>query len=384
MAVFLSLAGYAEAAPHAAVCRAEGAGSSRCHVRVVVDSSGLPVAGPTPTGYTPSQIRHAYGLDLIPNDGTGTTIAIIGAYDNPNAERDLNTFSAQFGLPPCTTENGCFTKATPQGAPGPDQRWALEGSMDVQWAHAIAPGAKIILVEAKSGTNSNLYAAVDYAAKHANVVSMSWGGNETSNETSLDKHFANPAVLFTTSAGDTGTAASYPSASPCVVAVGGTTLTLDSSNNVTSETAWSGSGGGISAYEAVPAYQNNFPIPSTGGKRGIPDVAFDADPNTGVPVYDSLGFNNGAGWFRAGGTSFGAPAWAAILALARQSRTTPLPKDALFAAAAKAVYSTNYRDITSGTNGTCGVVCTASTGYDFVTGLGSPIGNKLVPYLATH
>ncbi len=251
-------------------------------------------ASATVVGLTPTQIRHFYGFDSLACEssntcGSGQTVAIVDAFNDPNIQNDLNTFDTQFGLPTCTTSNGCFTIATPQGAPRTDRGWALEISLDVEWAHAIAPGAKILLVEAVTNSFANLFGAVDYASAHANQVSMSWGGSEFSSEASNDFHFQVSGVTFFASSGDSGHGLIYPSASPLVVSVGGTTLNIDRFGNLVSETAWSGSGGGISKYESEPAYQSNYPIPNTGGLRGNPDVSYDADPNSGVAVFDSLG-----------------------------------------------------------------------------------------------
>lgn len=340
-----------------------------------------------PTGLLPAQITHAYGFDKLScyggnTCGSGQTIAIVDAYDDPNIESDLTTFDSQFGLPSCTTANGCFTKATPQGLPRGNTGWALEESLDVEWAHAIAPGAKIILVEAKNSYLSSLLSAVDYAASQPNVhqVSMSWGGSEFSGESSYDYHFSVSGVSFTASSGDSGAGILYPAASPYIVSVGGTTLNVDGSGNVLSETAWSGSGGGVSSYESAPIYQSGF-NPYSG--RGIPDVSYDADPNTGVPVYDSYGYG---GWNQVGGTSAGAPQWAAISSIVNSgggqlSSTSFGTSTALYKAATGPAYSANYRDITSGSNGACGILCNAGLGYDFVTGLGSPLTNNLIPYL---
>src|SRR5437879_7239445 len=232
-------------------------------------------ASSTVVGLTPSQIRHAYGFDLLScassnTCGSGQTIAIVDAFNDPNIQSDLNTFDSQFGLPACTTSNGCFTIATPQGAPRANRSWALEISLDVEWAHAIAPGAKILLVEAATNSFANLFSAVDFAASQTGVhqVSMSWGGGESSTEVGSDSHFQVTGVTFFASSGDSGHGIIYPSASPFVVSVGGTTLTLVGGCDVVSETAWSGSGGGISAFESEPSYQTNYPIPSTGGLRG--------------------------------------------------------------------------------------------------------------------
>src|SRR6266852_3529010 len=347
----------------------------------------------TVVGLTPSQIRHAYGFDLLSCSssntcGSGQTVAIVDAFNDPNIQSDLNTFDGQFALPTCTTSNGCFTIATPQGAPRTDRGWALEISLDVEWAHAIAPGANILLVEAVTNSFANLVGAVDYASAHANQVSMSWGGGEFSSEASNDFHFQVSGVTFFASSGDSGHGLIYPSASSFVVSVGGTTLTLGSGGNVVSETAWSGSGGGISAFENEPAYQTNYPIPNTGGLRGNPDVSYDADPASGVAVFDSLGDQGFKNWIQVGGTSAGSPQWAALNAIANAGRASPLsststttPTNVAIYNIAKTAYSTNFRDITSGTNGSCGSLCTAGTNYDFVTGLGSPLANAIVPSL---
>ncbi len=353
----------------------------------------------------PTQIRHAYGFDSLGCTftstagwtdpslcGHGQAIAIVDAYNDPNIANDLSTFSSQFGLPACTAANGCFVKATPEGNPRNNQGWALEESLDVEWAHAIAPGAKIILVEAKSNGFNNLLGAVDYGAKQSGVhqLSMSWGGSEFSGETADDGHFQVSGVSFFASSGDGGHGVSWPSASAYVAGVGGTTLNVDASGNVLSETAWSGSGGGISTYVSEPSYQTSYPIPSTGNHRGVPDVSYDANPNTGVPVYDSYGYSGQTGWFQVGGTSAGAPQWAALFAIANGGRTSAISSvsfgtnSLLYSAATGSYYSSDYRDITSGTNGACGSVCTASAGYDFVTGVGSPLVSNLVPFLQAH
>lgn len=345
------------------------------------------------SGYQPFQLWTAYGFSSLSCNGSGGNtcgsgqiIAIVDAYDDPSAESDLATFNAQFGLPACTTTNGCFIKATPQGTPRVNGSWALEISLDIEWAHSIAPGAKILLVEAASNSFSNLLSAVDYAVQHgAGALSMSWGAGEFASETGYDYHFQASGVTFAASSGDNGTGTLYPASSPYVTAVGGTNLPLDASGNLTgAETAWSGSGGGISLYETEPGYQTSYGITSSNGMRGVPDVSYDADPNTGVAVYDSTSYFGQTGWFVVGGTSAGAPQWAALVAIANSQRSTPLSgaNSSLYPAATGTAYVANYRDITSGSNGGCGFVCTAGPGYDFVTGLGSPLAGSLVPALA--
>src|SRR2546426_6624278 len=221
-------------------------------------------ASSTVVGLTPSQIRHAYGFDLLScassnTCGSGQTIAIVDAFNDPNIQSDLNTFDSQFGLPACTTSNGCFTIATPQGPPRTNRSWALEISLDIEWAHAIAPGAKILLVEAATNSFANLFSAVDFAASQTGVhqVSMSWGGGESSTEVGSDSHFQVTGVTFFASSGDSGHGIIYPSASPFVVSIGGTTLTLGG-GNVVSETAWSGSGGGINPVGRVASYPGQY------------------------------------------------------------------------------------------------------------------------------
>jgi len=345
-----------------------------------------PDAGPDagPTGIFPSKMVVAYGFNLIANQGTGQTIALVDAYDDPNAEADLGTFSTTFNLPACTTANGCFKKIMEAGTPHDTSGWSNEIALDVQWAHAMAPAAKIILVEAKSNSNTDLYAAVDLAvANGASVVSMSWGGGEARNESTADIHFNIPNVVMLASSGDGGHGAQYPAASPYVVAVGGTSLTINTSTGAyVSESAWSGSGGGISRYEPEPTYQGGV---QTTGKRGIPDVAYDANPSTGVPAYNSYACAGSCytGWNQWGGTSISAPQWAALFAIANSERVAA-SKATLRNQVQFLLYpdaEADYHDITTGSNGSCGSRCKAGPGYDFVTGLGSPKANLLIPAL---
>jgi subtilase family serine protease len=362
-------------------------GKGRCHAQVVVDATGAPLATATPAGYSPVQMRAAYGFNGVSSTGAGQTIAIVDAYDDPTIANDLAVFKAQYGITGCN-----LTKVNQTGGkklPRTNSGWAQEISLDVEWACAIAPAANILLVEASSASLSNLLTGVDYAAKQANVVSMSFGGGDTSSSGS-DFHFNIPGKSFVASSGDSGNGTSYPATSPYVLAVGGTTLPLDASGNrVGTETVWSGSGGGISVSESEPAYQTNFPIPSTGGKRGSPDVAYNADPQTGVAVYDSTPNQGTSGWLVFGGTSAGAPQWAALIAIADAGRASSLATSSsatspYYNAAGSSVYASNYADVTSGTNGTCGNVCSAAVGYDFATGVGSPKASTLIPYLQSH
>jgi subtilase family serine protease len=315
----------------------------------------------TPKGMTPSAIKSLYHL---PQSGGHGTIAIIGAYDDSTIEKDLNDFSSQFNLPACTTANSCFSKHLMSSKISSNSGWALETTLDVEWAHAIAPNAKILLVEATTPSGKNLLDAVDYADKQSGIVSisMSWGGAEFPEETTLDSHFVSKSgAVFFASSGDNGAGASWPASSPNVVGVGGTSFSTTPGTVVPKESAWSGSGGGVSAYEKEPSYQLGYSIPNAGGMRAIPDVAYDTDPASGFPIV------RGGVWREVGGTSAGAPQWAAIAALG--SRITPAQ---LYADKSSSNSGAYFHDITSGSNGTCWYFCSARSHYDYVTGLGSP------------
>jgi subtilase family serine protease len=349
----------------AAVCPGAPSGSARCHALVTVDAHGNPDASTAPTGLSPATIKSAYSFTTSSTAGAGTTIAIVDAYNDPNAEADLGVFSQQYGLPACTTANGCFSKVNQTGGtsyPRNDAGWSLEISLDVQWAHAIAPGAKILLVEASSNSFTNLLAAEDYAKAHARYVSNSWGGSESSGESSYDSHFVASGVSFFVSSGDAGLPAEYPSASPNVISVGGTKLTFSSSGALLSETGWSSGGGGCSVYETATSAQSSFSgygQANCGGKRATPDVSLDADPASGVSVYDSVRYQGQQGWFTIGGTSASSPMWAG------RSAVQGAVVDSAY------VYGStiNYRDITSGNNGAPCLV-----GFDLCTGRGSWVG----------
>jgi subtilase family serine protease len=352
------------------------------------------ITNSTPTGYTPAQIRKSYGFDqvsfsngTVAGDGTGQTIAIVTAYDDPKIASDLALFSQNFNLVPMDGLNGnpTLTVSKQMKHIQSNAGWALETSLDVEWAHAIAPKANILLVEARSASLGDLLGAVDTARKTAgvSVVSMSWGAGEFSSETSYDSYFRTPSghagVTFVAASGDNGAPGIWPAASPNVVSVGGTSLSLDSSGNYLGESAWSGSGGGISLYEAKPDYQSLVTLSAT--KRVTPDIAYNADPNTGFPVYDTVSYNGQSGWFQVGGTSAGSPQIAATMAITNQGRalaskssldgrTQTLPM--LYAAP-----STDFHDIISGTS-TGSPNYSADTGFDLTTGLGSPFADKLI------
>ena len=316
----------------------------------------------TPRGMTPERIKKIYNLPVTGGHGT---IAIIGAYDDATIEHDLNVFSSEFNLPECTTLNGCFEKHVVSNNTKSNSGWQMETSLDVEWAHAIAPNAKILLVEAATPSGANLLKAIGYARARPDVVavSMSFGGGEFPEETSLDSHFVSShGAVFFAASGDNGAGVSWPASSPNVVAVGGTSLSLSSSGTLVSEKAWTGSGGGVSAYESEPAYQKGYSIPKAHGMRSIPDVAYDADPVSGFSIFKD------GGWYVVGGTSAAAPQWAAIQSLGLSANNSNFYID-------KSSSNSNsyFRDITSGSNGDCGYYCTARAHYDYVTGLGSPL-----------
>ncbi len=346
--------------------------------------------GPPSGAYTPAQIQQAYGFNEITfngvaGNGSGETIAIVDAYNDPNIQADLNTFDTQFGLPATTVAVDNENGGTSYPASDPTGDWELEESLDVEWAHAMAPAASIALVEADSAGDNDLLAAVAYAAAHANVVSMSWGGGEFSGETGDDSDFDQAGVAFVASSGDAGAPISWPAASPNVLSVGGTALTLGAGNHWSSEVGWSGSGGGPSVYESQPSYQNGV-VTQTSSARANPDVAYDASPSTGFAVYDSVKYEGtNYGWIQVGGTSAGAPQWSALLAIADQGRAAN-SQPALDSTSPQEVMNILYKnpadfhDITSGTStGTPNY--SAEPGYDYVTGLGSPVANVVAASL---
>jgi subtilase family serine protease len=359
-----------------AVCPGPAFDAAHCHAWVATDANARPLVGPTPdpVALTPQDFQSAYKLPSSTN-GVGQTIAIVDAFDYPTAEADLNTFSRQYGLPPCTTANGCFRKVNQTGGTNlkryrTDGGWALEGALDLQTAHGICPNCKILYVEALTNSFANLSTAVDTAASlGANVISNSYGGTEFSSETTstYDGHYNHPGIAVTVSSGDNGYGAEYPAASRYVTAVGGTLLKRDSSARGWAETAWDGAGSGCSAYELKPAWQTT----ATGcARRAIADVAADADPASGASIYDSTAYNGSTGWWRVGGTSLAAPLIGGVYALAGNSSATTYP------AAYPWSNASSLFDITSGSNGTCptSAWCNAGAGWDGPTGLGTPNG----------
>lgn len=329
-----------------------------------------------PPGENPASLQSVY---KIPSTGGSNVIAIVDAYDYPTAENDLNVFSNTFGLPPCTTANGCFQKVYATGSkPRVNCGWAQEAALDIEWAHAMAPSARIVLVEARSSSFADLFRAVDVASSIVSPngnglgeVSMSWGGSEFSGESGNDFHFTTPGVVYFAASGDTGGVTIYPGTSPNVVSAGGTTINRDSSGNFVSETGWSSSGGGPSAYESRPSYQNGISS-IVGSQRGVPDFSFDADPNSGVAVYDSTSCQGLSGWLIFGGTSVASPSLAGIVNLAGHFHRSTLEQLSTMYSDPMMYSSTSpdFRDIVKGTAGSF----SATTGWDFVTGIGSNQG----------
>jgi len=316
----------------------------------------------TPKGISPDIIKSIYNL---PKSGGHGTIAIIGAYDDNTIENDLDVFGKTFNLPECTTKNGCFEKHLINSGTKTNSGWNMETTLDIEWAHAIAPNAKILLVSAKTPSGANLLKAVDYATSRNDVIaiSMSFGGAEFPEEANLDSHFKSKSgAIFFASSGDNGWGASWPASSPNVVSVGGTSLSLKASGALASESAWSGSGGGVSAYESEPNYQKDYSIPKSSGMRAIPDVSYNADPKSGFSIYTK------GKWYVVGGTSAGAPQWAAI-----QSLGLSVKNEKLYADKSSDSFANFFRDIISGSNGDCKYYCDARKHYDYITGLGSPL-----------
>jgi subtilase family serine protease len=367
---------------------ADAASAALAQITATPGLDVLSVTSTSPTGYSPAQIRAAYGIDAIAfsngtvgGDGAGETIAIIDAYSDPNIGSDLAAFDAEYRLPAPAS----FTVDN-LGATTTDAGWALETALDVEWAHAIAPAANIVLIEASSSSLQALFGAVRYASNLSgvSVISMSWGASEFSGESSYDALFSTPSghtsITYVAATGDTGadSGVTYPAASADVLAVGGTTLTLSAGGSYGSESGWSGGTGGFSVYESEPSYQVSTleAVGLSNGHRAVPDVSLDADPNTGYSVYDSVPYDGQSGWFDVGGTSGAAPAWAGLVAIADQGLATvgagTLSTSQLLTEL-YALPSSDYNDVTTGSNG-----YSASAGYDLVTGLGTPRANLVV------
>ncbi len=351
-------------------CGPAPAGTARClglFLHSPARRSAAPGAGPA-GGLSPAELRSAYNLPGA-SGNRGRFVAIVDAFDDPNAEADMNVYRAAFGIPACTGASGCFHKVDQRGGqhlPAPDAGWAQEISLDLEMVSAACPDCRILLVEADSADMTALGAAENIAAgSGVGSVSNSFGSSETSDQVGWDlQYFTHPGVALVAASGDNGYGAMYPASSPMVTAVGGTSLTQGGGARGWTETAWSGSGSGCSAYEPKPAWQHD----STCSRRSLADVAAVADPHTGVAVYNSY---RSAGWSVAGGTSAAAPIIAAVYAVAGNVRSLTGAGRAYASAAA-------LNDITQGSSNTLlclfGASCAPAAGWDGPTGLGSPAG----------
>jgi subtilase family serine protease len=374
------------------------------------DRPGQGPHGTTAVVYTPSNIQTAYSFGNLAN-GTGKTIAIIDAFGDPTLNADVSTFDGSYGLSTSWTPNIYYPDGKPvinRSNQADAAGWAVETALDVEWAHANAPNATIDLIVAYDDTFQHLLDAVNYSSDQGNythtglsplpvAISMSFGAPENEFTATTTKSTLGPwetafagaqseGIILLAASGDGGATdgtrqltVDYPAASQYVIGVGGTTLKLTSSSTWSSETAWTYSGGGYGAtsltsvFGKEPSFQKAVSIPDSANTRGVPDVAFDADPNTGVYVYCS------PYWYDVGGTSVGAPNWAAILADATASSSPSLNLGYLYGtvygvSGSSSKYGTEIHDIKSGNNG----YYTAGTGWDAVTGIGSPIVSGLL------
>jgi subtilase family serine protease len=355
-----------------ACSRAPQPGFASCEAQVRKDvrpmtaqEAAAPLA--SVAGLGPAQLVSAYNLPSA-SAGSGQTIAIVDAMDDPNAEADLGTYRSNFGLSACTTANGCFRKVDQNGGtsfPAVDAGWALEISLDLDMASAICPNCHILLVEASSASFANLGTAVNRAATMgANEISNSYGGSDQRD--SSNTAYNHPGIAITASSGDNGFGVEFPASSRFVTAVGGTTLTAASNSRGWTETAWNGAGSGCSRFNTQISGQAGA---NTGcRRRATADVSAVADPNTGVAVFDSTPFQNQSGWFVVGGTSVSSPLIAGVFALAgnASSINNSFPYS----------HTSALFDVTSGSNGSCNPsqLCTARAGWDGPTGLGTPNG----------
>jgi subtilase family serine protease len=354
---------------HAAVCGRVVGNAARCHARIVTDHAGNPLAGKVPAirGYIPSDLRDAYKISAT--GSSSTIIAIVDAFGYDSAEADLGVYRSQFGLPPCTTDNGCFKKLNQKGQqknyPDMDVGWARESALDLDMASAMCPNCQLWLVEAKSNSLKNLATSVVLAASlGAHVISNSYGGGDTRGAVSYDSFYDHPGVAVTASSGDSGYGTQFPAASAHVIAVGGTSLLQDGSDRGWSETVWGGAGSGCSRNYAKPDWQSDKKCRT----RMEADVSAVADPATGVAVYGPL-TKTTSNWLEFGGTSVAAPLIGGVYGAnggsVNYGSNLYAHSDALF-------------DVTSGNNGVCPAkkpyFCNGEVGYDGPTGLGTPNG----------
>ena len=355
------------------VCDDANGDDAACHALVVADEQGNPSVSstPYPTALKPQDLSAAYNLPSS-TAGAGQTVAVVDAYDYPTAEADLNKWSQQYGLPACTTANGCFRKVTQDGGTNfkryrADGGWSLEAAMDLETVHGLCPNCKILFVEGRTASISDLSTAVNRAASMgANVISNSYGASDSTSIAAYNSAYNHPGVAITVSTGDNGYQVQWPASAPTTVAVGGTTLARDASTRGWSETAWSGAGSGCSV-QTKPAWQTSVTLCS---KKANADVSADADPNSGISVYDSTPYQGASGWYQVGGTSLSAPIVGAVYGLAANASSTSTPASLPWS------HTSSLYDVTAGSNGSCptAVWCTAGTGWDGPTGLGTPNG----------
>ena len=345
-----------------------------------------PDTSPPSGAYNPADLQEAYGLaSASATAGGGETVAVVDAYNDPYARRDLAAYRAEYGLPACTSPPagpGCLTIANQAGHTGPlpaadpSGGWELEESLDLDMVSAICPNCGILLVEAKSASIADLAIAERSAARTASVVSNSWGsGAEFIGENSFDAYFSRPGVAIVAAAGDSGYGTQYPAAAQFVTAVGGTTLTGATSTSPGTQKAWAGTGSGCAALEARPSWQTGAGLTAGGCRnRAEADVSADANPVPGVAVSDTFPENGTApGWTAVGGTSVATPIIASVYALAGGPLAGTYPASYPYLATG------GLSDVTSGSNGSCErgrfFLCHARTGYDGPTGLGTPAGS---------
>ena len=351
-------------------CGPSATGSVRCFAEW--RSAGSPITGPTTiglpkAGYGPADIASAYQLDT--SLGAGQTVAIVDAYDNPNVEADLAAYRSAWGLPPCTTANGCFSKVNQRGGVTPpyaDPGWGVEIALDVQAVSAACPNCHILLVEASNPSFVDIGKSVNTAVRlGANVVTNSYGGDEFNGILDMGAaYYTHPGVAQVASSGDYGFgAAQFPAVWGSVIAAGGTSLTRTTTG--WTEQAWWGAGSGCSAWVAKPAWQHDRHC----GMQTVADVSAVADPYTGFAVYDTFGLGRYNGWIEVGGTSVSSPLIAGMIGLAGNASKLASP-GYLYA------HRSGLQDVVGGSNGYCGgdYLCHANVGYDGPTGLGSPRG----------
>ena len=412
------------ALPTARLTPARLADVRRARVATTADAQAAPAI--SATVYSPAQIRAAYGLPALPGAGValsaadaadlgaGQTIYLVDAHDHPNAFADLARFSSKFGLPACTSTPLPTSTALPlpsagagctfsvaysdhsgmllRSAPAYDAEWAAEIALDVEWAHAIAPLARLVLIEVPTDNSQQLLGGVALANRMgAGVVSMSFGAPEGSWVKATDASFAAPGMSYVAAAGDAGAQVLWPAVSPRVLAVGGTSLQWNGLDT-RYEAAWAGSGGGVSAVEPLPAWQAGVAVPGVGSapRRAVADVAFNANPNTGQYVALTARGAATTSWNSFGGTSIGAPQWAGLVAVAnaRRAAAGKRPLGDFHAALYQAIatsplpHAESFNDVVDGRDGAC-AGCVAAAGYDTVTGWGTPNAGVLLAALAS-